>query len=134
MRRLVLKEKGCTTKIEPRVLTEQGFKILDLCSWTSDNYIECDVGIILDVFNLDRKVSKYDIQDVHKWKLKKTPVSTQRLHPDLGAFMCNWRGVMAEKSFKKVLDGLRHHKIKPREHLLSALQHSYKIWRHIRKK
>ena len=41
MRRLehVVKEKGYTTKIEPRIPTEQGLKIPDLCAWKSDTHI-----------------------------------------------------------------------------------------------
>ena len=39
---------------------------------------------------MDRKVSKYGIPDVHKWMLKNAPVGTQRLHPDIGDFLCNY--------------------------------------------
>ena len=89
------------------------------------------IAIISDVFNLDRehdgKVSKYDFQDVHM-TLKNAPVGTQRLYPDVGASICNRRGVMAEKSFRF----WRGCDI-PRSSLMhihfSALQHSYKIWR-----
>ena len=50
-----------------------------------------NVAISSNVFNFDRendrKVSKYDIQDVHKWILKNAPVGTQRLQPNIGAFI-----------------------------------------------
>ena len=66
-------------------------------------FIVCDAAIISDIFNLDlehdRKVSKYNIQDVQKWMLKNASVGIQRFHPDVDAFICNWRGVMAEKLF-----------------------------------
>ena len=42
----VLKGKGCTTKIEPRITADQGLKIQDLCAWKSDNYIVCDVAFL----------------------------------------------------------------------------------------
>ena len=130
MRRLehVLKEKGYAINIEPCTPIEQGLKIPDLCAWRSDDYLVCEKAVTSDVFNLeyDRKVSKYYIQVVHKWMLKNAPVGTQRLHPDVNAF-CNWRGVMAEKSLRFWRDcGI------PRSSfmniVLSALQHSYKIW------
>ena len=66
-----LKEKGCTTKIELRIPIEQEFEILDLLAIHS---VWRFLAIVSDVFNLDmehdKKVSKYDIQDVHKWMLR----------------------------------------------------------------
>ena len=63
----------------------------------------CDVAVASDDYNLDRvhdnKVSKYDTRDIHAWMLTSAPVDTQRLMPHVGAFICNWRGVMSQKSF-----------------------------------
>ena len=84
MRRLEneLIKRGYKTKIEPRIPTEQGLKIPDLCTWMSDTYVVCsccDVVAASDDYNLDNKVLKYDIQDIHAWMLISAPVDNQRI-------------------------------------------------------
>ena len=95
----------------------------------------CDLAVASDDYNLDRvhdnKVLKYGIQDIHAWMLRSAPVDTQRLLPNVGAFMSNWRGLMSQKSFKS----FRFWKDcgVPRSGLTkivtSVLNQSYKIWR-----
>ena len=61
-----LTKRVCKTKIEPRIPTEQGLKIPDLCAWRNDTYMVCDVAVASDDYNLDRvhanKVLKYGPQ------------------------------------------------------------------------
>lgn len=96
-------KRGYKTRVEPRIPTDQGLKIPDLCAWKENTYIVCDVAVTSDIYNLDRvydnKVLKYDTQDVHSWMLRNASESTLGLMPNDGAFVCNWRGVMFQKSF-----------------------------------
>ena len=40
--------KGYTASIEPRILTNVGIKILDLCVWKGGKYIILDVAVVAD--------------------------------------------------------------------------------------
>ena len=75
-----LKEKGYTTKLEPRILTVLGRRIPDLCAWSKSEYIVCNVAVIKDwTLGLDRihefKVNKYDKPDIHRWMKQNNPIA-----------------------------------------------------------
>ena len=124
--------KGFITKVEPRIKTEMGLRIPDLCAWKDDQYFVCDVSVVSDLANLneehDRKIRKYDIRDVHAWMKENNPGQALNLKPVITAFVCNWRGVMSEKSYKfwtrfgvgkKLLT----------YYILSVLLNTYNIWK-----
>ena len=127
-----LQSMGFSTKTEPRIRTEMGLRIPDLCAWKEEQFLVCDVSIVSDLSNLneehDRKVRKYDIRDVHTWMKENNPSQTASIKPVFTAFVCNWRGVLAEKSYKfwtSVGVGKRLLTF----YMLSVLLNTYNIWK-----
>ena len=58
---------------------------------------------VSDDYNLNRvhdnKVLKYDTQNIHTWMLRSAPVDWNEM-PNVGSFICNWRGVMSHAVFQ----------------------------------
>ena len=124
--------KGFITKVEPRIKTEMGLRIPDLCAWKDDQYFVCDVSVVSDLANLneehDRKIRKYDIRDVHAWMKENNPGQALNLKPVITAFVCNWRGVMSEKSYKFWTSFGVGKKLLT-YYILSVLLNTYNIWK-----
>ena len=84
-------------KLEPRIPTVLGTRILDLCAWSKSEYIVCNVAVIKDTMGLERihefKVNKYDKPDIHRWMKQNNPIAHAGSQKGLiTGFILNWRG------------------------------------------
>ena len=99
-----LKEKGYTTKLEPRIPTVLGTRIPDLCAWSKSEYIVCDVAVIKDTLGLDRihkfKLNNYNKPDIHRWMKQNNPIADAGRQKGLiTALILNWRGAVSWQSW-----------------------------------
>lgn len=127
-----LQKRGYTTTIEPRIPTNVGIKIPDLCAWKGGRYIVLDAAVVADTVDLDyvheSKKGKYDMPEIHAWMEKNAQERTSKFEPVVTACVCNWRGVMAEASYA-FWRGMGFSRWCLMSVVIQALQDTYRIWR-----
>ncbi|MFG1588197.1 hypothetical protein ACDT12_12955 [Staphylococcus aureus] len=99
-----MKAKGYATMTEPRIATNEGTRIPDLCAWSASLYIVCDVAVVADTTDPDRwhnfKMRKYDTPDVHRWMKQNNPIADRsRQKGVITALVMNWRGAISGESW-----------------------------------
>ena len=91
-----LEGRGYSTNVEPRIPTNDGVKIPDLCAWKEEQYIVCNVAIAINTADIDlvneRKVAKYDMPDIHAWMSQNAIANIRKPNRIVTACVCKWRG------------------------------------------